>query len=166
MFSRLHEYIDARHKSLGPIFYEKLGGNTKLVFISDPDIMKTLFINLEGKYPTHILPDPWILYEKLYGSKRGLFFMNGEEWLTSRRIMNKHLMREDSEKWLKDPIESTIANFITDWIAKSKGGNFVPNLESDFYRLATDGEYIRCIGGCSDDLQNILYPGFGKYYNI
>ncbi|XP_053609196.1 cytochrome P450 315a1, mitochondrial-like isoform X2 [Plodia interpunctella] len=95
-------------------------------------------MNLEGKYPLHILPEPWLLYEKLYGSKRGLFFMNGEEWLKNRRIMNKYLLKEDSENWLIKPIKSPIEKFISLWRSKSKTEDFVPNLECDFYRLSTD----------------------------
>ncbi|XP_059052296.1 cytochrome P450 315a1, mitochondrial [Achroia grisella] len=134
----LHEYIDLRHKQLGPIFCEKLNGNLPLVFVSNPMTMRTLFLNLEGKYPTHILPEPWVLYEKIYGSKRGLFFMNGEEWAKNRTIMNKLVLKDDSEKWLETPIKQTIDNFIEQWKAKSKNGCFIPDLESDFYRLSTE----------------------------
>jgi ecdysteroid 2-hydroxylase len=71
--SKLHEYVDARHRQLGPIYRESIGPVTG-VFVADPDQMRRVF-NLEGKYPKHILPDAWVLYNKLYGSKRGLFFM-------------------------------------------------------------------------------------------
>lgn len=146
--SRLHEYIDNRHKQLGPIFYEMLGGNTKLVFLNDPNLMKILFLKLEGKYPSHILPEPWVLYEKLYGSKRGLFFMNGEEWLINRRIMNKHLLRENSDKWVEEPIKATIHNFVQKWKRKAENGSFVPNLESDLYLLSIDGKLLISIRYC------------------
>ncbi|CAG9786808.1 unnamed protein product [Diatraea saccharalis] len=137
--SKLHEYIDNRHEHLGPIFYEKLGGNTKLVFISDPTLMKTLFLKLEGKYPVHLLPEPWLLYERLYGAKRGLFFMNNEEWLTNRRIVNRHVLKEGSEKWLEEPIKQTINTFVKKWkIETETHGIFIPELESDLYRLSTD----------------------------
>ncbi|XP_013197398.2 cytochrome P450 315a1, mitochondrial [Amyelois transitella] len=135
--TKLHNYIDARHKELGPIFYEKLNGTTNIVFVSDPALIKSLFMTLEGKYPLHILPEPWILYEKLYGSKRGLFFMNGEEWLTNRRITNKHLLK-DSDDWLENAINTPIQQFISAWKDKCKSTSFMPNLESDFYRLSTD----------------------------
>nr|QZU75317.1 cytochrome P450 315a1 [Antheraea pernyi] len=136
--TRLHEYIDFRHKQLGSIFREKLASSSDLVFISDSELMKSLFIQLEGKYPAHILPEAWVLYEKLYGSKRGLFFMDGEEWLHNRRITNKHLLREESEKWLQKPIEETIQRFIQNWKIKAKQNPFVPDLESEFYKLSTD----------------------------
>ncbi|XP_049873126.1 cytochrome P450 315a1, mitochondrial [Pectinophora gossypiella] len=136
--ARLHEYIDRRHKKLGPIFRESLGSSSELVFISDPGLMKALFLNLEGKYPAHILPDPWLLYEKLYGSKRGLLFMNGEEWLNYRRVMNKHILREGVETWLQNPIQETISKFIQNWKSRAETEAFTPDLETEFYRLSTD----------------------------
>ncbi|CAG5048004.1 unnamed protein product [Parnassius apollo] len=136
--TRLHEYIDARHKLHGSIFCEKLNGNTDLVFISDAALMKTLFLNREGKYPAHILPDPWVLYEKLYGFKRGLFFMDGEEWLNNRRIMNKHLLRENTESWLESPIKQTVDNFISKLKGRAANCGIVLEIESDLYKLSTD----------------------------
>ncbi|KAI8436894.1 hypothetical protein MSG28_010330 [Choristoneura fumiferana] len=139
--TKLHEYIDKRHKQLGPIFYEKLEGDTKLVFVSDPMLIKSVFLSLEGKYPAHILPEPWVLYEKFYGSKRGLFFMNGEEWLTNRRIMNKLLLREDSIKWIEEPVKNTVEKFVQYWKTEVKDGT-VANLESDLYRLSTEAQKL------------------------
>lgn len=117
-----------------------MGGGPELVFISDPVLMKSLFMNLEGKYPMHILPRPWILYEELYGSKRGLLFMNGEEWLNYRRIMNKHLLREGADQWIEGSVNETVSKFIKKWEIKATEGDFIPDLESDFYRLSTDGK--------------------------
>lgn len=102
--------------------------------------MKSLFLNLEGKYPTHILPEPWILYEKLYGSKRGLFFMDGEEWLKNRRIMNKHLLYEGAEKCLEEPVKVTISKFLDMLRSRVQSGDVTPTLGSDLYRLSTDGK--------------------------
>ncbi|XP_022901750.1 cytochrome P450 315a1, mitochondrial [Onthophagus taurus] len=96
---KLHEYIDKRHHQLGSIFKETIGP-TSAIFISNPNDIRTLFAN-EGKYPTHFFPDPWILYNETHGCSRGLFFMNGEEWLKNRKIMNKFLLRGDF-KWIDD----------------------------------------------------------------
>lgn len=131
--------MDNRHKQLGPIFSERLNGNTDLIFLSDPELIKTLFIKLEGKYPSHILPDPWILYEKIYGSKRGLFFMNGEEWLQNRRIVNKHLLRDDAEKWLRPAIVESVEKFIIQLKGKCSKEFQVKDMESELYKLSISG---------------------------
>lgn len=70
---KLHLYIDSRHKQLGPIFTEALGP-VKATFIADPNDMRKVFA-AEGKYPVHLLPEAWVLYNKLNRSERGLFFM-------------------------------------------------------------------------------------------
>lgn len=111
------------------------------MFISDPLTMKSLFHNHEGKYPMHILPDPWVLYEKHYGNKRGLFFMDGEEWLVNRRVMNKHVLRDDVEKCIEDPIRETVATFLQSWRIKTEKDYFVPDMESEFYNFSTEGKY-------------------------
>lgn len=139
---RLHNYVHGRHTQLGPIFCESLGGRAELVFISEPQLMKSLFLSLEGKYPVHILPEPWLLYDKLYGSKRGLFFMNGEEWLINRRIMNKHLLREGTDKWLEMSIKGTVSCFVQDLKVKTAQGNVISDLESEFYGLSLNGKDI------------------------
>ncbi|XP_050680017.1 cytochrome P450 315a1, mitochondrial [Leptidea sinapis] len=133
--TRIHEYVDERHKNLGKIFTEKFG-TTDLIFISDAELIKTLFMNLEGKYPMHILPDPWVLYEKLYGCQRGLLFMNGEEWLSNRRLMNKHLLRDGAELTLREPIVNTIEKFIDSWKRKVKNNEEIIDISSEFYKLS------------------------------
>lgn len=150
--TKLHEYVDSRHKQLGPIYCEKLGGDTDLVFVSDPMLIRKLFLNLEGKYPMHILPEPWVLYEKLYGSKRGLFFMDAEEWLEKRRVMNKFLLKENSETCFEAPVRSTVHNLIHKWKNEAERGPFVPNLESEFYRLSID-VIIAVMSGSSSSLK-------------
>jgi ecdysteroid 2-hydroxylase len=70
---KLHEYVDTRHRQLGPIYRENIGP-VRSVLVSDPNDMRRVF-NLEGKYPKHLLPAPWVVYNKMYVCKRGLFFM-------------------------------------------------------------------------------------------
>jgi len=70
---KLHEYIDKRHQKYGSVFREKLG-SVDGIWISNPLDMKLLFAQ-EGKFPEHILPEAWLLYNDTYGQKRGLYFM-------------------------------------------------------------------------------------------
>lgn len=71
--TNLHNYVDARHKRFGPIFLEQFGPS-KIVFLSDASEMKTVFSN-EGRYPVHVLPESWLLYNKIYNFQRGIYFM-------------------------------------------------------------------------------------------
>lgn len=70
---KLHEYIDKRHEEYGSVFKEKLGP-VDAVWISDPLDMKLVYAQ-EGKFPQHILPEVWLLYNDTYGQQRGLYFM-------------------------------------------------------------------------------------------
>lgn len=70
---KLHEYIDMRHKQYGSVFREKLG-SIDAIWVSDPLDMKLVFAQ-EGKFPLHILPEAWLLYNDTYGQQRGLYFM-------------------------------------------------------------------------------------------
>lgn len=71
--TRLHTYIDRRHRTLGPVFREALGP-ADVVFVSCPTAMLEMF-KYEGKCPKHPLPDSWTMYNAAHQCKRGLFFM-------------------------------------------------------------------------------------------
>lgn len=129
--AKLHEYIDKRHGELGPIFRDKIGP-VSAVFVSDPEFMRSIF-GVEGKYPIHILPEPWIVYNKVHGCARGLFFMNGEEWLDIRRVMNKFLLKGDTG-WLEDSCKVATDNLIKE-VEKSQS---TINLEGLLYKWSLD----------------------------
>lgn len=71
--AQLHKYVDERHTQLGSVYREAIGP-VEALFVADPTEMLRVF-QREGKYPRHLLPDAWQLYNQLYGCKRGLFFM-------------------------------------------------------------------------------------------
>ena len=69
----LHKYCDHLHKQLGPIYKEKLGP-TECIFLADPNMIRQVYQN-EGKYPKHLVPEAWLIFNQVKGIKRGLFFM-------------------------------------------------------------------------------------------
>ena len=69
----VHQYCDKRHKQFGSIYREKLG-NVEAVFVADAELVQQVYKH-EGKYPQHMVPEPWIIYNQNKGIKRGLFFM-------------------------------------------------------------------------------------------
>nr|QTM97418.1 Cytochrome P450 [Sitophilus oryzae] len=106
---KLHYYIDKRHQQYGPIFKESVGP-VPCVFISDPKAMRAVFTH-EGKYPIHILPEAWTTYNVLHNVSRGIFFMDGEEWLHFRRILNPILLKGD-QSWIDESCKPAIDNLI------------------------------------------------------
>ncbi|XP_017468612.1 PREDICTED: cytochrome P450 315a1, mitochondrial [Rhagoletis zephyria] len=110
---QLHKYIHRRHKELGSIFYERLGGVQDAVFVSSASQMRAVF-QYEGQYPRHPLPESWIIYNKQYNCQRGLFFMEGAEWLHNRRILNRFLLG-GTMKWMDAHIESSTMRLVNLW---------------------------------------------------
>ena len=43
---------------------------------------------LEPKYPIHVVPQCWQVYNEKHNIKRGLFFLDGQEWQEMRKKMN------------------------------------------------------------------------------
>lgn len=70
---KLHEYVDKRHRELGPIYREQIGP-VDGVFVNSPDEFQRIF-RLEGTMPRHFLPESWLLYNKIRQQNRGLLFM-------------------------------------------------------------------------------------------
>ncbi|XP_067637133.1 cytochrome P450 315a1, mitochondrial isoform X2 [Eurosta solidaginis] len=117
LFYRLHKYIHRRHDELGPIFYERLGGVQDAIFVSSASQMRAVF-QYEGQYPRHPLPESWIIYNKKYNCKRGLFFMEGEEWLHNRRILNRFLLG-GTMRWMDGHIEACTMRLVNLWKAQA-----------------------------------------------
>nr|UYL69088.1 cytochrome P450 315a1 [Colaphellus bowringi] len=131
--TKLHKYIDKRHEELGPIFKDNVGPVTG-VFVADPEGIRSVFAN-EGKYPIHIKPESWLLYNEKHGCTRGLFFMDGEEWLSFRRIMNNLLLKGDFS-WLEESCDVAAERFL-DRINTYKNEE-LPNLEQELYKWSLD----------------------------
>ncbi|XP_055374988.1 cytochrome P450 315a1, mitochondrial [Condylostylus longicornis] len=138
----LHTYISKRHEQLGPIFREKLGSTQDAVFVASPNLMRTVF-NYEGQYPTHPLPESWTIYNNKHNCRRGLFFMNGREWLQNRRIMNKFLLNGNCN-WIDQHIHNSSRNLIDLWKKEYRrqktSSSFLDlnNLEAQLYRWSID----------------------------
>lgn len=136
---QLHKYINKRHKQLGPIFRERLGP-ISAVFVSSPILMRNVFL-YEGQYPIHPLPEAWTLYNEKKKCRRGLFFMDGEEWLQNRRIMNKILLTSNCD-WMRPHVDRATQKLIDKWHdladENSQGTAEVPQLEEMMYKWAID----------------------------
>lgn len=86
-------YYQAQQADIHIFIKDKIGP-VEAVFLADPEEMRAVFAQ-EGKYPRHVLPEAWTVYNRKYGRSRGLFFMEGEEWWRYRRLMNGLLLKGD-----------------------------------------------------------------------
>ncbi|KAG5892981.1 hypothetical protein JTB14_015025 [Gonioctena quinquepunctata] len=130
---RLHKYIDKRHQQLGPIFKDNVGPVVG-VFLADPDGMRSVF-SKEGKYPVHIKPESWLLYNEKHGCSRGLFFMDGEEWHSFRRIMNNLLLKGDLS-WIDESCDFA-GKLFTEKLEANRNRE-LPNLDQELYKWSMD----------------------------
>lgn len=150
--TELHRFMDKRHQDLGPIFKDNVGPVTA-VFVSDAEEIRNVFAQegkkfsvylyyyfliiccFLGKYPYHIKPESWLIYNEKHGCSRGLFFMDDEEWLHNRRIMNNILLKGDL-KWIEESCEVASELFV-DRINKSINREF-PKLDEELYKWSMD----------------------------
>ncbi|KAK8749457.1 hypothetical protein OTU49_015369 [Cherax quadricarinatus] len=126
-----HRYISQRHRELGGIFRETLGGS-EMVFVSDPATVRQVFA-AEGPYPRHFIPEAWLLYNHDRQAKRGLFFMDGEEWKENRRVLNVRLLRPSSVTLHQDAFGQVADSLLRCWSSLTPGCP-IPHLERDLYR--------------------------------
>ncbi|XP_050059362.1 cytochrome P450 315a1, mitochondrial isoform X3 [Aphis gossypii] len=151
---KLHEYIDKRHEQYGSVFREKLGP-VDAIWISNPLDMKLLFAQ-EGKFPKHILPEAWLLYNDTYGQQRGLYFMDGKEWWKYRQIFNK-IMLKDLNVHFIESYKIVINDLLNEW--ELKDGQVLPNLIEDLYKLSISFKWFtvmvaHLVGGVYDNYKN------------
>ncbi|KAH8359055.1 hypothetical protein KR093_004107, partial [Drosophila rubida] len=139
---QLHKYVDARHRQYGGVFRERLGGAQDAVFVSSAHLMRSIFLQ-EGHYPQHPLPDAWTFYNKRHACQRGLFFMEGAEWLHNRRILNR-LLLNGNLNWMDVHIESCTRQLVAKWRAGTEqaqrnGDHYeLPQLEQQLYRWSIE----------------------------
>ncbi|XP_014231427.1 cytochrome P450 315a1, mitochondrial [Trichogramma pretiosum] len=131
----LHEYADKRHKRYGSCFRGRVGP-TQALFVAGSDDIREVF-RLEGATPQHFLPEAWSLYNQLRGRKRGLLFMEGQEWLDYRRVMNKLLLAPDSLGHMSRPCEETARGLLDSWRAY-EDPRCVPDLEHRLYQWSIE----------------------------
>uniref|UniRef100_A0A182QLY6 Cytochrome P450 n=1 Tax=Anopheles farauti TaxID=69004 RepID=A0A182QLY6_9DIPT len=101
--AELHLRISKYHEQYGDLVRLQIGAQNA-VFVRDPQLMRKTF-QLEGAHPRHPLPESWTYFNKKYQYQRGLFFMDGQEWLQARQLFNKPMLRD--YQWMEDPIRGT-----------------------------------------------------------
>uniref|UniRef100_A0A182SVM3 Cytochrome P450 n=1 Tax=Anopheles maculatus TaxID=74869 RepID=A0A182SVM3_9DIPT len=132
--AELHLRISQYHELYGDLVRMQLASQNA-VFVRDPSLMRKTF-QLEGAYPRHPLPESWTYFNNKYNYQRGLFFMDGKEWLQARQIFNKPMLKDFT--WMEEPIRGTCAATIAQ-IAQNCDDKFVfEDIEQFLYQWSVE----------------------------
>ncbi|XP_076344520.1 cytochrome P450 315a1, mitochondrial-like isoform X2 [Tachypleus tridentatus] len=135
---KIHEYCDRRHKELGSIYREKLGV-VEAVFVADSKLIQQIYQN-EGRYPMHMVPEPWTLYNEITGIERGLFFMDGPQWSKLRKSLNKEF-RQQTVLGRAGMFNDIISDLLERWRIMRDRNMELEDLEKELYSWSID-----CLG--------------------
>ncbi|XP_015435772.1 PREDICTED: cytochrome P450 315a1, mitochondrial [Dufourea novaeangliae] len=157
---RQHEYVDRRHKELGPVYRERLG-LVSAVFINSPQEFRRVF-RIEGQAPKHFLPEAWMLYNDIRKCRRGLLFMDGDEWIYFRRILNKVLLVPDSTNLMAGPCEDAAEELKRKWDEQIKTDAVVPELQVQLYQWSIEAMVATLMGSSWQSSKRELSQDFEK----
>ena len=94
-----------------------------------------MFPGLFSRYPVHLVPEPWRVYLQRSEGKRGLFFLDGEEWWSARSRLNPLFLKAESIRGMEAGVEAGVEELLQSWVGGRLGG-----LEGQLYRWSTGRE--------------------------
>ncbi|XP_063611446.1 cytochrome P450 315a1, mitochondrial-like [Penaeus indicus] len=139
-----HKYATQRHRQLGSIYRERIGG-ADLLFVSDPATVRQVFA-AEGPHPQHFIPEAWTLYNEDRRVSRGLFFMDGEEWKASRSVLNRRLLRRGCMEPHQRGLAQVADQLLDRWVSRHSG-QVIPDLERQLYHWGIRSLGAMVLGG-------------------
>uniref|UniRef100_A0A182RHK3 Uncharacterized protein n=1 Tax=Anopheles funestus TaxID=62324 RepID=A0A182RHK3_ANOFN len=132
--AELHLRISKYHEQYGDLVRLQIG-TQNAVFVRDPHLMRKTF-QLEGPFPRHPLPESWSYFNKKHDYQRGLFFMDGKEWLHARQIFNKPMLKDFH--WMEEPIRVICAGTIAHIKQNSNGTAAFEGIEAFLYKWSVE----------------------------
>ncbi|KAH6934046.1 hypothetical protein HPB50_019788 [Hyalomma asiaticum] len=151
---KIHEYCDRRHRELGPIYRETLG-SVDAVFVADSALIQKVYTN-EGKFPMHMVPEPWLIYNEVKGIQRGLFFMDGPEWIDRRRSLNNVFLKTKTVTDNVPVFNDVITDLLNRWQEARNDEGILENVERELYNWSIEslgamifGRRLGCIAHSS-----------------
>ncbi|XP_076675143.1 cytochrome P450 family protein sad isoform X2 [Andrena cerasifolii] len=141
---RQHEYVDRRHRELGPVYRERIGPVTA-VFVNSPHEFRRIF-RLEGSAPKHFVPEAWTLYNDIRKCRRGLLFMDGEEWIHFRKSLNKVMLGPDLTNLMAGPCQEAAVGLRRKWQKQIESNAIIPDLQIQLYQWSIEAMIATLMG--------------------
>jgi len=101
------------HHKDHPVFKAEVAPGFEAIFISCPRLVQQIMRN-EGSSPMKLIPEPWIIFNQLTNTKRGLFFLDGDEWHDLRQKLNPLLLRT-LDKEVDQTIDYQTEKMVNGW---------------------------------------------------
>ncbi|XP_036597188.1 cytochrome P450 11B1, mitochondrial-like [Trichosurus vulpecula] len=109
-YENLHLETQQNFQKLGPIYREKVGTVSTVNLMLPQDVEKVL--KAEGSLPQRSLVMPWVAHRQSRKLKRGIFLLNGREWLDDRMKLNQEVLSLKSTTQFIPLVNSVCQDFV------------------------------------------------------
>ncbi|XP_067666926.1 1,25-dihydroxyvitamin D(3) 24-hydroxylase, mitochondrial-like [Haliotis asinina] len=151
--SRMHEMIQKRHETYGPIYREKMGA-VNAVFLTDVESVEQLF-RQDAKHPRRIDIEHWIQYREERGLNKGLVMSSGEDWHSLRRVIDRHMMKIKTVESYTGEFNNVVVEFLDRVGGIRTSDNELPALNLELFNWSLESIarilYEKRLGCLSDE---------------
>ena len=139
-FTRLHETGLKKYQAFGPVVKEQIGTNPPILWIFDPQDMKTLY-NIRDEYPartSHLALEKYRKDRPQLYSNGGLLPTNGEEWRRLRMPAQKPMLDGNLfDKEFISVIDKASLDFVESLKSQAVWNDILEELKKHFLEITT-----------------------------
>uniref|UniRef100_A0A4X2LJM6 steroid 11beta-monooxygenase n=1 Tax=Vombatus ursinus TaxID=29139 RepID=A0A4X2LJM6_VOMUR len=127
-YENMHLETQEMFQKLGPIYRDKVGTMSTVNVMMPQDVEKVL--KAEGAVPRRDLVLPWLMHRQIRKIKRGIFLLNGKEWLNYRIKLNQEVLSVKSTGQFAPLVTSVCQDFLPELPRVGRGEGAVGYLST------------------------------------